>query len=156
MWGVALTVHRILNTSAGFFLSLLLMVLALLSCSNAPESKSGVDEETVYFDKDQKDVAILSTYGQGAIRSWQALDDRTLLIESYGKKTYVATFFSRCPWIRSAYRVGFVSRGPYALDRFTKVVFPDGNSCTFNSLKPYVKPEALTTPDDVDIRVESK
>lgn len=125
--------------------------LSLLSCKSSTDAESGSREQTVYFDKEQKNVSVPGTYGRSAVSNWQVIDDRTMLIETYTRDKYVATFATRCPWLRSAFRIGFVTRGPFALDRSTKVVFPEGHSCRFISLQPFVPLESTTTPESLEV-----
>jgi len=115
--------------------------LALLvgGCASAPAKETA--EQVTLFEKDAPDVTIPESLGSPRVRSWRAVDDRTLIIEASGHGELVATFTTPCRGIRFAETLGFATLGPFELDRSTQVILPDGTRCHFKELKPLVKLE---------------
>src|SRR5690606_19758072 len=93
--------------------------LALLvgGCASAPAKETA--EQVTLFEKDAPDVTIPESLGSPRVRSWRAVDDRTLIIEASGHGELVATFTTPCRGIRFAETLGFATLGPFELDKST-------------------------------------
>jgi hypothetical protein len=83
---------------------------------------------------DESHPASIPFANLGAIRSFRAPDDQTLLIEGSGHRWYRATFFGACLGIRSVERLAFVTEPGGSLDRFS-AVWVDGRRCPFRSFE---------------------
>lgn len=132
-------------------LPVLLSMLA--GCASVSDGSSGLealrdDEVVTLFDQEAKDVVVHSTFGAFGVNSWRAVDSRTLIIDTPRHGELVATFFAPCPGIRYAETLGFVTQGPFDLDKTTRVILPDGTRCHFKSLKPLIKLEEPSGRDD--------
>lgn len=120
------------------------VVGVLLAISAGGEALAAPDEEQVtVFQKDEKtdSVVVHSTMGSSAIKNWKVIDNRTLMIETYGHGDLIATFMQPCYGLRAVEFLGFSTFGPFELDKSTKVVLPDGRQCHFKELKRYVPKE---------------
>lgn len=100
-------------------------------------------ERVTTFTREKHDdsVVIHSSMGSPDIKNWWAVDNRTLIIETYRHGDLVATFAPPCSGLRHADSIGFSTMGPFELDRTTKVLLPDGGWCFIKELKPYISLE---------------
>lgn len=83
------------------------------------------------------------------IKNWKAPDSKTLIIETYGKRTYEVKFRPSCFGLRNADTIAFVTRGTDDLDNFSSIILPDGTRCLFDSVTP-------VTADLVEAKDESE
>ena len=98
----------------------------------------GVEDQTrVQVAKEQRgdDVVVRARYGSSDIRDWRAVDNSTLIVDTYSRGELVATFTQPCLGIDSAETLGFTTMGPFELDQSTKVILPNGFRCQFESLR---------------------
>jgi hypothetical protein len=103
---------------------------------NAKEGAGKMDEEIRIIEK-QRPVSLPRSYGGSRTRDWQALDNRSIVLEDVNHKKYKATFMGPCPGIRSTAVIALSNRGPVELDQFTTVILPDGLRCPIKELVPY-------------------
>jgi hypothetical protein len=75
----------------------------------------------------------------GGIYNWQAVDDRTVLIQSRDRKWYKATLFSPCFDLPFAERLGFESNADGSFDKFSSIRVRSQN-CPLVSLVPTAAP----------------
>lgn len=131
-----------------------LLVLGLSSgCVNSgvENGDNGSESEQVTsFTREEKQgrVVIHSTFGSSDIKNWRALDNSSLVIETYSHGDFLASFSQPCTGIRFTDTLGFSTMGPFQLDKSTKIVLPGGRWCHFKSLEPYEqdKAEVKTKP----------
>lgn len=75
------------------------------------------------------------------IRNWTALNDHELLLEGMDGQQYRAETLGPCFGLNSAARLGFENRGGFQqVDRFSSVVLPDGQRCSFQNFNRVVSP----------------
>ena len=117
---------------------LLPVILGLVACAQTGRENREKEQVTL-FKKGDESVVIHSTFGSSDIRNWRAVDNSTLIIETYSKGKLVATLMSSCPGIRFAETIGLSTLGPFALDKYTTVILPDGTRCHFKELNPYIE-----------------
>jgi len=115
------------------------MTLALLGNAGLAntQEKSEV-EEIVVIDKQPPAVNVPQSFGSSQIKNWYAPDSKTLIIET-ARGDFKATFANNCSGIMFAESIGFKSSGGTALDKFTTIVLPDGQTCFFKELMVYVR-----------------
>jgi hypothetical protein len=80
--------------------------------------------------------------GFGAIRSWTARDDGSLVLEGDNKRFYRATFIGACPELKfagpaRAHKTGPVDRA----DRFSSIIV-NGRTCQFATLDEVIDPKS--------------
>jgi hypothetical protein len=119
--------------------AVLILAAGLSACTGQSPRQERESEQVTLFKTGDESVVIHSTFGSSDIKNWRAVDNNTLIIETYRHGRLVATFFSPCPGIRYAETIGFSTMGPFDLDRSTTVILPDGQRCHFKELKPYVE-----------------
>jgi Family of unknown function (DUF6491) len=75
----------------------------------------------------------------GGIYNWQVMDDRTVLIQSQGRKWYKATLLSSCFDLPFAEQVGFESNADGSFDKFSSIKVR-GHNCPLVSLVETIPP----------------
>lgn len=126
---------------------LLLTMLATVCCMLFPLTQSAnsqeqrpeeVKDEIVVIRKQERqpEVRVPQSFGSSQIRNWHAPDSKTLIIET-SRGDFKATFANNCSGILFAESIGFESSGGNALDKFTRIVLPDGQTCFFDDLVVY-------------------
>ncbi len=68
------------------------------------------------------------------IRDWRAIDSRTLYVQDRRRQWYRATLFAPCFDLPFAQAIGFETRGPDRLDRFSTLRVR-GDRCALSSLE---------------------
>ena len=71
--------------------------------------------------KPSRGTASIPFANNGGIYNWQAVDDKTLLVESQDHKWYKAVFMSSCPELPFAERIGFETNPDGSFDKFSSV-----------------------------------
>jgi hypothetical protein len=75
------------------------------------------------------------------IRNWTAISDHELVLESMDGTRYRAETLGPCFGMTGAARLGFENRGGFQqIDRFSSVVMPDGQRCSFQNFNRVVSP----------------
>jgi hypothetical protein len=105
----------------------------------AEENKGGTSEKAEVTSKHVEKVRIPEVFGTRQIKDWQVIDDKTIIIDTYSYGKYKATFTQPCMGIRSTETIGFMTRGPYALDKYTTIFLGDGERCFIQELVPYTE-----------------
>ncbi len=108
----------------------LLSTLAVPSLAQRDATGKGTEKQ-----RQESDVVVRSGFGSSDIRGWRAVDDSTLIVDTYSRGELVATFTRPCVGIDGAETLGFSTTGPFELDRTTKVILPNGFHCQFESLR---------------------
>jgi Family of unknown function (DUF6491) len=81
----------------------------------------------------------------GGIYSWQVVDDRTVLIESRGRKWYKAILFSPCIGLSFSETLGFESNPSGSFDKFSSIKFRHQN-CPLATLVETAAPAKKAKP----------
>lgn len=113
-----------------------LVVLLVAGCAAGTGKRQAED-----IDWSDRDVVVHSSMGGSQIRSWRALDNRTMIIDTYQYGELVATLMWPCHGLAFTEVVAFDTMGPFDLDRTTKVILPDGTTCRFKELKRFIQLE---------------
>ena len=120
------------------------MLLANPGLTNSQEKSE--PEEIIVIEKQPSAVNVPQSFGSSQIKNWYAPDSKTLIIET-ARGDFKATFANNCSGIKFAESIGFKSSGGTALDKFTTIVLPDGQTCFFKELVAYVPDEQDTSKD---------
>jgi hypothetical protein len=82
---------------------------------------------------------------KGGIWSWQVVDNKTVLIESRGRKWYKATLFSNCINLPFSERMTFVPNASGSFDRFSTIRV-GSQRCPLSSLVATSAPPKKSKP----------
>ena len=112
-----------------------LSVLTLAGCATNGSSPS---TEAANLQTERGDATL-----QGfRVRSWSAVNDRTIVLTASDGTRYKAETLGPCFGLDFANSVGFANRGGFnQIDRFSSVVLPDGTRCSFQSFSKVIAPE---------------
>ena len=109
--------------------------LALAGCATHGTSQRYADQASLATSP--VDAELMSY----RIRNWTALNDHELMLESMDGQRYRAETLGPCFGLNSAARLGFENRGGFQqVDRFSSVVLPDGQRCSFQNFNRVVSP----------------
>jgi hypothetical protein len=76
------------------------------------------------------------------VKDFSAPNDHTLIIEGADGTHYRAETLGPCFGLGTAARLSFENRGGFQqIDRFSRVVLPDGTRCSFQNFSKIVSPE---------------
>jgi hypothetical protein len=81
-------------------------------------------------------------FPQTGFRSWDAPDDRTLLIVDQQRRWYRVELMQACTSLPYSYQVKFESRTPGRFDR-TSTVSADGQTCSVSRIVRIEAPEGV-------------
>lgn len=126
---------RFLIMSAG-------LVLPVIPVSAVEETKE--TEQMSVIEEQSEVVRVPSTFGSSRLHDWRVLDSRNLVIELDNGKKYRASLMNTCHGLRFTDVLGFSTRGPYELDKWTTIHLSDGERCHIRELTPYKETEKKT------------
>ena len=125
------------------------MILFMASCATEKNLKTsyGADKSVKPVEK----VRIPEIFGTKQIKDWQAIDNKTIIIDTYSYGKYKATFTMSCTGIPFTETIGFLTQGPYSLDEHTTVVLSNGERCYIKELVPYNEADEEKEKGDPDL-----
>jgi hypothetical protein len=119
------------------FFPLIVFSILLFTASCATQKNIKVSSKADTSVKPVEKVRIPEIFGTRQIKDWQAIDNKTIIINTYSYGKYKATFTMTCNGIPFTETIGFLTQGPYALDAHTTIVLSNGERCNIKELIPY-------------------
>jgi len=124
-----------------------ILVLAIISSliffqtavAEEKQEKASEDEEVATGSVGKTRVPEM--FGTRQIENWYVIDNETIIIDTYGFGKFKATFAQPCPGIRFTDTIGFLTQGPYAVDKTTSIMVSTGEICQIKELVPYKEEE---------------
>jgi hypothetical protein len=107
----------------------------------AKEKQERASEDAETTAKPVEKVRIPEVFGTRQIKDWNVIDNKTIIIDTYGYGKFKATFVQPCLGIRFTDTIGFLTQGPYALDDTTTIMVSNGETCRIMDLVPYKEEE---------------
>lgn len=111
--------------------------LILLTGACATHKNATVPYEGYICVQPVKKVRIPEVFGTQQIKDWYAIDNKTIVIDTYSYGKFKGTFCMSCYGIPFTDTIGIRTQGPFALDKNTIIVLSDGETCFFQDLVPY-------------------
>ena len=116
---------------------LIIFTILFFTASCATEKNIKVSSKADASVKPVEKVRIPEIFGTRQIKDWQAIDNKSIIIDTYSYGKYKATFTMICNGIPFTETIGFLTQGPYALDEHTTIVLSNGERCLIKELVPY-------------------
>ncbi len=105
----------------------------------AKEEKENVPQEGGKVVKSLGEVRIPEVFSTRQIKDWQVIDNKNIIIDTYGYGKFKATFAQPCNGIHFTDTIGFLTQGPYSLDHSTTIILSNGETCKITDLVPYAE-----------------